>query len=161
MTKQPSTPTARFEVLSARKGRPFAYRILWGDQQMPIPASEQQKYGLDWQETRERVLDRASYRCEECDVENHAWGWRDHEHVFHPEDLAKEMAKLKGRGHRRATVFIATEQGLMKIIQIVLTVSHQDHDPSHNDLGNLKALCQQCHLRYDRELHRKHRMAHR
>ena len=51
-----------------------------------------------------------------------------------------------------------------RLIRIVLTVAHVDHDTHHNDLmefggpaprpaGNLVALCQRCHLRHDREQH--------
>lgn len=37
--------------------------------------------------------------------------------------------------------------------KIMLTVAHLDHDPTHNDHSNLKALCQRCHLRYDQKQH--------
>lgn len=38
---------------------------------------------------------------------------------------------------------------------VVLTVAHLDHDPANNDeKGNLLALCQRCHNRYD-AAHRK------
>lgn len=40
------------------------------------------------------------------------------------------------------------------VVKIVLTVAHLDHDPTNNDLGNLRALCQRCHNRHDVE-HRK------
>jgi 5-methylcytosine-specific restriction endonuclease McrA len=33
--------------------------------------------------------------------------------------------------------------------KVVLTVAHLDHDPTHNDPANLRALCQKCHNRYD------------
>jgi hypothetical protein len=36
---------------------------------------------------------------------------------------------------------------------VVLTVAHLDHTPEHNDPANLRALCQGCHLHYDREHH--------
>jgi hypothetical protein len=124
---------------------------------MPIRATERPKYGPDWQETRQRVLNRATDCCEECGVRNHAWGWRDHGGMFHGEDTAK----LQKMGHRRTPFLLTTNQGPMKIIRIVLTVSHQDHNPSNNDLGNLKALCQRCHLRYDQELHRQTRRVQR
>ena len=39
---------------------------------------------------------------------------------------------------------------------VVLTVAHLDHDTTHNDDDNLKALCQRCHLTYDAELHARH-----
>ena len=32
---------------------------------------------------------------------------------------------------------------------VVLTVAHLDHDPGHNDPGNLRALCQRCHNAWD------------
>ena len=39
---------------------------------------------------------------------------------------------------------------------VVLTIAHLDHDPSHNDPGNLRAYCQRCHNAYDAP----HRRAH-
>ena len=41
--------------------------------------------------------------------------------------------------------------------KVVLTVAHLDHDITHNQDENLKALCQKCHLGYDAKLHAKHR----
>ena len=32
---------------------------------------------------------------------------------------------------------------------VVLTIAHLDHDKTNNDLSNLAALCQRCHLRHD------------
>jgi 5-methylcytosine-specific restriction endonuclease McrA len=34
---------------------------------------------------------------------------------------------------------------------VVLTVAHLDQNPAHNDRANLAALCQRCHLNYDRQ----------
>ena len=42
-----------------------------------------------------------------------------------------------------------------KRVQVILTIAHLDHDPTHNDPSNLAALCQRCHNRYDM----KHRRA--
>lgn len=36
---------------------------------------------------------------------------------------------------------------------VVLTVAHLDHMPENNDDANLAALCQRCHLNYDRPHH--------
>lgn len=33
---------------------------------------------------------------------------------------------------------------------VVLTVAHLDHQPENCEDGNLRALCQRCHNRYDR-----------
>jgi 5-methylcytosine-specific restriction endonuclease McrA len=37
----------------------------------------------------------------------------------------------------------------VRTTKVVLAAAHLDHDPSHNTLRNLKALCQRCHLRHD------------
>lgn len=38
---------------------------------------------------------------------------------------------------------------------VVLTVAHLDHTPEHCDDANLRAMCQGCHLRYDRDHHKQ------
>lgn len=38
-----------------------------------------------------------------------------------------------------------------KLTKIVLTVAHMDHDPRHCERANLKALCQKCHITYDKD----------
>lgn len=37
--------------------------------------------------------------------------------------------------------------------KVILTVAHLNHDPMDCRPENLKALCQRCHLAYDREHH--------
>lgn len=37
--------------------------------------------------------------------------------------------------------------------QVVLTVAHLDHTPENCHPANLRAMCQGCHLRYDRDHH--------
>ncbi len=37
----------------------------------------------------------------------------------------------------------------------VLTVAHLDHTPENVDDSNLRAMCQGCHLHYDRDHHRE------
>lgn len=45
--------------------------------------------------------------------------------------------------------------------KVVLTTAHLDNDPPNCDPGNLLALCQQCHLSLDRDLHAATRAANR
>ncbi len=40
---------------------------------------------------------------------------------------------------------------------VVLTVAHLDHNIDNNSFFNLKALCQQCHLRYDAAFRKENR----
>jgi len=49
--------------------------------------------------------------------------------------------------------------------RVVLTVAHLNHNPRDCRAGNLRALCQRCHLNYDRARHvanaRRNRRARR
>lgn len=38
---------------------------------------------------------------------------------------------------------------------VILTTAHLDHTPENCDPANLRAMCQGCHLHYDREHHRQ------
>ena len=40
--------------------------------------------------------------------------------------------------------------------RVVLTIAHLDHTPENCDMDNLRALCQKCHLNYDKEIHKAH-----
>jgi len=117
----------------------------------PILPSNRHRYPVDWPEIRERILQRARNRCEECGVPNHAWGWRDGEGRF------RQVVRwpLIEAGFTRPPFDVATPRGTLHVIQIVLTVSHTDHVPEHCTEDNLRALCQLCHNRHDRK-HRDH-----
>lgn len=87
------------------------------------------KYPKDWKEIRAVILKRADHRCEchgEC-----------------------------GLHHGRRCVERNQTQATYANGRIVLTIAHLDHDTTHNDADNLRAYCNRCHLRYDRELHMK------
>ncbi len=45
----------------------------------------------------------------------------------------------------------------IKHIRVILTIAHLDHDAENHDvaLDRLKAMCQLCHLRYDKQEHKK------
>ena len=42
---------------------------------------------------------------------------------------------------------------------VVLTTAHLDHTPETDDPDKLRAMCQRCHLNYDREHHARSRRA--
>ena len=44
---------------------------------------------------------------------------------------------------------------------VILTVAHLDHQPENCAPGNLKAMCQRCHLRYDSQHHQRNAAATR
>ena len=100
---------------------------------MPIRPSEKARYPADWKQISLRIRARAEGQCEcvgECGL--HA-GRRC-------EERNGEVAKF-ARG------------------KVVLTTAHLDHAPERCDDENLRAMCQKCHLRYDRDHHAETRRA--
>ena len=93
------------------------------------------KYPPDWKERiRPAILKRANWKCEFCGVQSRAVGYREMNGKFvECDNHMKEWAKRNG----------------FKVIKIILTIMHLDHDTTNNDESNLKAGCQRCHNRYD------------
>lgn len=122
-------------------------RIEWSDgtvvevSAMPIRPENRDRYPPDWPEISAGIrFGRAEGRCE-CDGRcgmTHDGGRCDRVHgglTFRGEDaLRNARTRTDARGYGR----------------VVLTTAHLDHTPENNDPSNLLALCQACHLRYDR-----------
>lgn len=111
---------------------------------MPIDYS---KYPPNWRfEIRPAILKRAGNKCERCGVKNYAIGYREKSGKFvECEGLQADAAILDGD----------------RVIRIVLTVAHLDHDIGNSSPENLAALCQKCHLEHDREQHKATRQKNR
>jgi len=108
------------------------------EKKMPCDYNE---YPDSWfTEIRPRILLRADNKCEECGVENAAYGYRDKGGKFH--------ALIKNENN-----FEFMKRAGYKGITIVLTISHTDHNKEHNGDDNLRALCQKCHLEHDKNEH--------
>ena len=109
---------------------------------MPIKPENKHLYPKNWKQIRQSILERANNKCEFCGVENYAEGYRDEDGKFViSEGMQQETDALDG----------------YKIIKIVLTIAHLDHNPQNCNPENLRALCQKCHLNYDIEHHRETR----
>ena len=106
-------------------------------------------YPDDWEAISLRIRERAGWRCEWCGLENGAIGYRDDIGIFHHVPIeATEAYDADG----------------VRLFRIMLTVAHlgaPKPDGSPGDKydkmdcrdGNLAALCQRCHLNYDRDEH--------
>lgn len=112
---------------------------------MPIRAENRDRYPADWAEISRRIkVDRADGRCEcegECGMPGHAGMIID----------TGEVRCLNQHG--QPSVYSGKK--------VVLTTAHLDHTPEHCDDDNLKAMCQGCHLHYDRDHHAQTRAATR
>jgi hypothetical protein len=47
--------------------------------------------------------------------------------------------------------------GVSRVIRVVLTLAHLDHNPENNSDDNLRLLCCWCHLNYDKLHHKETR----
>lgn len=102
-------------------------------------------YPPNWRELSRYVrFVRAGGRCEQCGVAHGAVGARDTYGVWHDEDSIHNMNA--GAGDALFGEF-------PRMVKIVLTTAHLNHDTGDNRLSNLKALCQKCHLTYDAPHH--------
>lgn len=100
---------------------------------MPISRENAALYPPDWPEISHRIRKRSGGNCEcegECGTRHPAK--RCLAHNGRPIDPTAEPVRL-----------------------VVLTTAHLNHDPGDCRDENLKAMCQRCHLAYDRELHTK------
>lgn len=104
---------------------------------MPIRPENRDRYPVDWPLLSGRIrFGRAGGRCEctgECGRGTHAGRCPN-----------RHGEAAYGTGSR-----------------VVLTVAHLDHAPEHCDPANLRAMCQGCHLHYDRDHHAQTRAATR
>jgi 5-methylcytosine-specific restriction endonuclease McrA len=126
----------------------------------------------DWKVLRAAVLKRADNRCEcrgECGA-RHAHP----QYANAPAQCGIRNAILAARyvadgeerwhEHRHTSECIgepfcsdAEAPPGTKVVLVVLTIAHRDHKPQNNELENLAAFCQRCHLRYDRDEHARTR----
>ena len=116
---------------------------------MPIKPENQKLYPKDWKAISRRIrFERAGGKCEQCEAKHDSYGYRDTEGRYHM--IAEDETFL---GMEAEAIALEGLDGETKVVRIVLTVAHLNHDPTDNREENLKALCQRCHLRYDAKLH--------
>lgn len=127
---------------------------------MPIKPENRARYPVNWNEIRKRILARAGHCCEQCHVPNRARiarGQNDDADTYMMDDAKVYCAntgEYLGQTHM-------SDYNVGRMTTVVLTIAHLDHTPEHCDDSNLRALCQRCHLAYDRDHHRANAQATR
>lgn len=101
-------------------------------------------YPADWNAISLRIRDRDGWRCKWCGVANRSVGYREKDGTF-----VRLAASQADAGMEVETASLDGE----RVITIVLTVAHIDHDSRNNADANLAALCQRCHIRHDAQQH--------
>jgi len=97
---------------------------------MPIRPENRARYPADWPQISLGIKERAGWRCE----------------------CAGECGRSTHDG-RCPNVHGEPAYGTGSMV--VLTTAHLDHTPENVDPGNLRAMCNGCHLHYDRDHHRE------
>ena len=112
---------------------------------MPMDRS---KYPDNWEIISWNVRESQGWKCKFCGVRGGDIGYRDSTGTFHRlyniTDTDDEILRVS---ERSGLLHDAVE---VKLIKIVLTTAHLNHDTEDNREENLVALCQRCHNRYDR-----------
>jgi hypothetical protein len=109
---------------------------------MPIRPENRARYPKDWKAISTAIKERAGWRCEchgECLSGIHAQWVR-----LSKWDPEMPDTRCPNR-HGQASEFTGSK--------VVLTTAHLDHTPEHCEPANLRAMCQGCHLNYDRDHH--------
>jgi hypothetical protein len=120
---------------------------------MPIRPENKARYPKDWKSISKRIRERAGDRCEgspafpDCRVPNHEIGYRDERGEWQWVADGREFTVTEMRE------ILAGEWEGKRLTRIVLTVAHLDHTPENCADDNLKAMCQRCHLNYDKHHH--------
>lgn len=118
---------------------------------MPIRPALRWLYPFDWPQLSASVrFRRAGGRCEACGRQHGA-----EVAVIGSMWLDPEMGVWRDASGRRA--ILPRVPRVARLTRTVTACCHVDHDPQNNAGRNLRAWCQSCHLRHDREEHRRRR----
>jgi len=115
---------------------------------MPINPENRSKYPADWKQIRARILERAEHRCEQCRAVNHQVVIRHTYSYMDAEGYVFDSVTGEPRGMSRDSDYPG-----QRMTKIILTIAHLDGQLIDHSDGNLKALCQRCHLALDHSQH--------
>ena len=132
---------------------------------MPIRAEFRHLYGRVWREvTRPRILSRAGHCCEQCgkpngsDVTVVSLPVSDRPTQFWLAAPSWWVRCSDGETFLNSALARAFSAAWKpRALRVVLTIAHLNHIAGDDRDENLKALCQWCHLNYDKVHHQETR----
>ena len=126
---------------------------------MPIKPENARLYPPDWPLISRAAKERAGWRCQHPGCLAHQYDvgvWKEIGGVWRwcaSAVLCDSFAAARQIAADLHWSRYGDERGDEKIIVIVLTVAHLNHDPADCRPENLAAMCQRHHLAYDHALH--------
>lgn len=133
---------------------------------MPIKPENRALYPKDWPAISLAAKERAGWKCQhaDCNARQYAFGvWEEGGARFF--ELGQEPTYSQSRQRAAEESFARHGDGPApadeRIIVIVLTVAHLNHQPEDCRPENLAAMCQRHHLAYDHDHHRANAQATR
>lgn len=120
---------------------------------MPIRPENKARYPKDWAQISARIRKRAGNKCEECGIDNYSVGGRERGQ-WHPA-LPTGDDGLRLTWPKPGEWAWCEGAKKLRIIRIVLTVAHLDHQPENCADDNLRCWCQRCHNLYDAAMRRR------
>ena len=115
---------------------------------MPIKPENKARYPSAWKKISRRVRDEAGNVCEWCKAPNGQIICRgDGSYMLEDgETYCDTTGQFLG-------VLRGSEYDGVRMVKVILTVAHLDHQPENCARDNLVALRQKCHLTYEAKLH--------
>ncbi|WP_396902762.1 hypothetical protein [Mycolicibacterium sp.] len=124
---------------------------------MPIRPENRDRYPADWPAISNRIrFERAYWMCE-------CRGQCGHDHHEDDRDAAFEgwLADANAEPVEGRCPATHLQPHPVTGSKVILTTAHLNHTPEDCRDDNLLAMCQRCHLAYDREIHARNRMTNR
>ena len=133
---------------------------------MPIKPENAKRYPSDWKAISHAAKERAGWKCQHpgCLARQYSIGiwWRDATGAHRwAEQYEAPATYAEARQIAAEAYWEVQHLGGDKLVIIVLTVAHLNHQPEDCRPENLAAMCQRHHLAYDHEHHRKNAQATR
>lgn len=126
---------------------------------MPVKPENKHRYPADWPAIRRAAGERAQWKCQHpgclaCQYDVGIW-------LVQPINRANWQCLAKAETYREARQSAAEASwtlygdgpGVPRVIVIVLTCAHLDHQPENCDPANLRMFCQRHHLAHDQAHH--------
>lgn len=118
---------------------------------MPIRDENKGRYPKDWPQISKRIREAAGNKCEKCKAPNGQMilRFQGEDYGGEPVYITRDNEIYSAEDGRQVGSDYFAAYDLTKMVKVVLTVAHLDHQPENCAADNLRAWCQRCHNIYD------------